>query len=306
MRIFVTGRQGQLAQALVERCRRYPEVEIIALGRPQLDMEVCGSVGAAIAALQPDLIVNAAAYTAVDRAEDEPELVMRINADAAAEAAAAAFAIEVPIVQLSTDYVFDGTTDGAYREDAATNPLGTYGRSKLAAEAAVRRLNFRHLIVRTAWVYSPWGRNFVKTMLQLAGRRQEIGVVADQFGSPTSALDLAGALFAAFRHCRDDKDSIVWGTYHVAGRGQCSWADFAEEIFRVSERLGGPRASVRRITTAEFPTRACRPANSAFDSGKFERRFGFAMPHWRRAVTPTIQRLLANTGERRKGSADYG
>ena len=293
MKLLIIGKEGQLARALAERASDIRELERVFAGRPEVDLQVPGAVADAIRSVRPDLVVNAAAYTAVDQAEDEPQLAMRINGDAAGEAAAAAHAVGAPIVQISTDYVFDGTAGGAYREDAETNPLGSYGRSKLEGEEQVRASNPMHLIIRTAWVYSPWGRNFVRTMLNLARERDEVRVVADQFGSPTSALDLADALLSVAPHMRDEGRSSVWGTYHLVARGRCSWADFAERIFTVSASLGGPSAAVRRIATEDFPTRASRPRNSALDSGKFERRFGYAMPMWADPVATVVERLVA-------------
>src|SRR4051812_19276650 len=196
MKILVTGTEGQLARSLVERALLRNDIELVALGRPELDLKAPGSAAAAIAEAAPDLVINAAAYTAVDGAEDEPERAFRINADAAGEVAAAAVRAGAAVIQLSTDYVFDGRGEDAYREDASVNPLGVYGRSKLAGEEQVRSANPRHAIVRTAWVYSPFSRNFVKSIMAAAGTRDRLTVVDDQRGSPTSALDLADGLLA--------------------------------------------------------------------------------------------------------------
>lgn len=291
MKLVVTGSQGQLVRALRERAALQSGIELVAVGRPRADLETAGSVTAAIREEAPDAVINAAAYTAVDQAEGEPKRAWRINADAAGEVAAAAKAAGAAIIQISTDYVFDGLADGAYREDAPTNPLGVYGRSKLAGEEQVRAANDRHLIVRSAWVYSPWGRNFVKTMLRLAAERDEVGVVDDQRGSPTSALDLADAVLAVLESWRSDAARGLGRTWHVAGAGSCSWAEFAEEIFRVSAACGGPSATVRRIAGADYPTRAVRPRNSTLDASAFEREFDFALPDWRSSVTRIVGRL---------------
>ncbi|RWD49471.1 MAG: dTDP-4-dehydrorhamnose reductase, partial [Mesorhizobium sp.] len=192
MRLAVTGREGQVAASLIERGGR--DVEVVAIGRPALDLTRPETIFAALEAVRPDIVVAAAAYTAVDQAEDEKDLAFAINAAGAGKVAEAAAKLCVPVVQLSTDYVFDGTKDGAYVETDATAPLGVYGASKLAGEEAVAAANPRHLILRTAWVYSPFGKNFVKTMLRLAADRDEISVVADQWGNPTSALDTADAI----------------------------------------------------------------------------------------------------------------
>ncbi|RUV09947.1 dTDP-4-dehydrorhamnose reductase, partial [Mesorhizobium sp. M7A.T.Ca.TU.009.01.3.1] len=194
MRLVVTGRDGQVAASLLEAGQAAAGVEVIAIGRPQLDLARPDTVIEAIAAAKPDIVVSAAAYTAVDQAEDEPDLAFAVNAAGAGEVAQAASRLGVPVIHLSTDYVFDGTKDAAYVETDATAPRSVYGASKLAGEQAVASANPRHLILRTAWVYSPFGKNFVKTMLRLAADRDEIAVVADQWGNPTSALDIADAI----------------------------------------------------------------------------------------------------------------
>ncbi|TIU32042.1 MAG: dTDP-4-dehydrorhamnose reductase, partial [Mesorhizobium sp.] len=189
MRLVVTGRDGQVAASLLEAGQAAAGVEVIAIGRPQLDLARPDTVIEAIAAAKPDIVVSAAAYTAVDQAEDEPDLAFAVNAVGAGKVAQAASRLGVPVIHLSTDYVFDGTKDAAYVETDATAPRSVYGASKLAGEQAVASANPHHLILRTAWVYSPFGKNFVKTMLRLAADRDEIAVVADQWGNPTSALD---------------------------------------------------------------------------------------------------------------------
>ena len=290
MRIVVTGTEGQLTRSLVERASLHPGIELLALGRPQLDLEIPGSVAKAIADAAPDVVINAAAYTAVDQAEDEPERAFRINADAAGEIADAAAQAGAAVIQLSTDYVFDGQGSGAYREDAAVNPLGVYGRSKLAGVEQVRAANPRHAIVRTAWVYSPFGRNFVKSIMVAAGVRDRLTVVDDQRGSPTSALDLADGLLAMI-HVGGG-----WGeTYHLAGSGETSWCGFAREIMDQCAANGLPHVPVDPIHTEDWPTRAVRPRNSVLDSARFSRAFGFAMPDWRESTGRVVERL-ARTG----------
>lgn len=294
MKLLVIGNQGQLARSIAECSANHSHIQVKFVGRPEVDLSIPGAVAQAIISHEPNVVINAAAYTAVDKAEDEPKLAMRINADAAGEAAMAARTVCAAIIQVSTDYVFDGSAVGPYREDAPTNPLGVYGRSKLAGEEQVRAANPDHLIVRTSWVYSPWGKNFVKTMLRLAEQREEVKVVADQFGTPTSALDLAAALFLVLEQWRQAPQRGLGQTYHFAGAGRCSWADFAEEIFRVSGLMNGPIAKVIRIATADFPTRAARPANSQLDSSGFGRDFNFSPTNWQDSLCPVVERLISS------------
>jgi dTDP-4-dehydrorhamnose reductase len=298
MRVLVTGAQGQLARSIVERAAAHPQSEIIALGRPQLDLEVAGSGEQAIGAVRPDVVINAAAYTAVDQAEDEPERAQRINAEAAREVAAAAATIGARVIQISTDYVFDGRADGAYAEDAAPNPLGVYGRTKLAGEEEVRAANPEHFILRTAWVYSPFGRNFVKTMMDAAQSRETLGVVDDQRGSPSSALDLADGLFRILEIWGQGSEAGLGETYHLAGTGSASWCGFARAIMAECRKRGLPAAEIRPIATADWPTKAVRPANSVMSSARFERDFGFSMPRWEESLSKVIERL---TGDVRGG-----
>ena len=293
MRIAVTGQSGQIVLSMLERAPA--GIEVIALGRPTLDLADLASIAPAIAAARPDIVVNAAAYTAVDQAESEPELATLVNATGTGEIAKAAAGLGVPIVQISTDYVFDGALDRPYREDDPVGPVSAYGGSKLAGERAVAAATPDHAILRTAWVYSPFGRNFVKTMLRLAETRDEIGVVADQFGCPTSALDIADAVFAVARNLvARPGDAGLRGIFHMAAEGEAAWADVAEAIFAERERLGGSPVRVRRIATADYPTPARRPANSRLDCGKLSARHGVRLPKWRDSLTTCVERLLEN------------
>ena len=292
IRVVVTGREGQLVRALMERGPA-AMTDVVELGRPALDLAAPDDVAAVLAAAEPDVIINAAAYTGVDRAEQEPEQAWAVNAVGAKAVAAAAAALGVPVIQISTDYVFDGTLDRPYREDDPTEPLGIYGQSKRAGEAAVAAAAPDHAILRTAWVYSPFGANFVKTMLRGAAGRDELSVVADQRGCPTSALDMADAVLRVARNLvgRPD-DAALRGTFHLSGAGDTTWADFAEAIFAASRAAGGPSARVRHITTAEYPTPARRPANSRLDCAKLARLHGAALPEWRGSVKRCVARLL--------------
>jgi len=292
MKVLVTGSDGQLARALAER-GAIPGIELIAAGRPELDLAVPGSALRAITAAAPDVVINAAAYTAVDEAECNRDLAFRINADGAGGVAAAAAEAGAAVIQISTDYVFDGRNGDPYREDDPTAPLGVYGASKLAGEEAVRGANARHVVVRTAWVHSPFGRNFVKTMMAAAKTRDTLTVVDDQHGNPTSALDLADGLLHLIERWRQSPGAGEGQTYHLAGSGSTSWCGFARRIMDECRNRGLPFAEVRPIATADWPTAAPRPANSVLSSEKFARDFGFVMPDWRNSLGEIVGRIAS-------------
>jgi len=291
VKILVTGAEGQLARSLVDRAAPSDGIELLCVARPQLDLSVRGSATAAINAIRPDVVINAAAYTAVDKAEDEPDLAFAINAEGAGEVAAAASAVGAAVVQVSTDYVFDGRDNRAYNEAAATAPMGVYGRSKLAGEVRVREANPRHAIVRTAWVHSPFGSNFVKTLMSAARTRDVLNVVDDQVGSPTSALDLADGLLRMVIQWMDEAEHGLGETYHLAGSGQTSWFGLARFIMTECRKHSLPAAEVRAIMTVDWPTRAPRPANSVLDCARFAKVFGFQMPDWHVSAAFTVDRL---------------
>jgi dTDP-4-dehydrorhamnose reductase len=292
MKILVAGAQGQLAHALLGAARGRDGLHVVAFGRPQLDIADRASVARALDAERPDFVVNAAAYTAVDKAESDSDAAFAVNRDGAGALAAAADAHGCPIIHVSTDYVFDGTKAGPYIETDPTGPMSVYGRSKLAGEAAVSAGTARHVILRTAWVYGPHGHNFLKTMLRLARERPQLRVVADQRGNPTYAPHLAAAILAmAARLAERGGDAQPWGIYHAAGTGQTTWAGFAAAIVEAAAALGVPQVPVVPITTAEYPTPAVRPANSCLDCGKLERVFGLALPPWRQGVAECIGEL---------------
>lgn len=290
MKLLVTGRRGQLARSIEERAAAYPELQVDFASRPEVDLEVPGSLAGAIKAARPDIVINAAAYTNVDKGEEQSEVAYRINADAAGEAAEASASVGAMIVQLSTDYVFDGRLDRPYREDDPVNPLNVYGASKAAGEDAVRAANPRHLILRTSWVVSPFGRNFVKTMVEAARTRDRLTVVDDQRGKPTSALDLADAILAIAGSMEQ------YGTYHIAAAGEASWFDLARAVMNRCREFGAPAATVEPVSSSEWPTAAARPANSVLDCTSFERDFGVALPEWESSVGAIVRRLAAPSG----------
>jgi dTDP-4-dehydrorhamnose reductase len=293
VRILVIGKEGQVARALSERAVANG-VAVTLVGRPQLDLADPSGIGDVLADISGDVIVNAAAYTAVDQAEADPDLADAINGIGAGAAAGAAAALNVPFVQISTDYVFDGTADRPYRESDPVSPLGAYGRSKLLGEQAVAAATPDHAILRTSWIYSPFGKNFVKTMLRLARERDEVSVVADQVGGPTSAHDIADGIIAVCRNLlAKPQDRILRGIFHMSATGTASWAEFASEIFAQSAQLGGPGARVRSVPTTDYPTPARRPANSRLDCARIAEIHGLSLPDWRVSLRPCIQRLLA-------------
>ena len=291
MRIAVTGSKGQVATSLQERAG--PKLAVAAVGRPAFDLADRAAVLAGLEAARPGVIVNAAAYTAVDKAEAEEALALRVNGEGAGHVAEAAERLGVPLLHLSTDYVFDGALDRAYREDDPTGPTGSYGRSKLAGEKAVAAACENSVILRTAWVYSPFGANFVRTMLRLNETRDEVGVVADQRGNPTSALDIADALIEIAARVKDDSSPRLRGIFHMTGSGETTWADFAEFVFHEAEARGRRLTRVKRIATADYPTPARRPANSRLDNEKLARVYGLSLPDWRGSVAACCARLLA-------------
>jgi dTDP-4-dehydrorhamnose reductase len=284
MRIAVTGSKGQVATSLLARTG--PKLEVVALGRPTFDLTDRAAVLAGLEAARPDVIVNAAAYTAVDKAEAEEALALRVNGE---EAAAR---LGVPLLHLSTDYVFDGSLDRPYLENDPTGPTGAYGRSKLAGEKLVAERCENSVILRTAWVYSPFGANFVRTMLRLNETRDEVGVVGDQRGNPTSALDIADGLIAIAARVKDDSSSALRGIFHMTGSGEATWADFAEAVFHEAEAHGRRSTQVKRIATADYPTPARRPANSRLDNEKLARVYGIRLPDWRQSVAACCARLV--------------
>jgi dTDP-4-dehydrorhamnose reductase len=294
-RLLVFGAQGQVAQ---EIARIGPSLGFapILMGRGQADL-LTQDPGALIEQAAPDAVVNAAAYTAVDRAETEPDAAFRLNGEAPGAMARACHARSLPFVHMSTDYVFDGTKAGPYLEDDPRAPLGVYGRSKAAGEEAVIAAGGNVAIVRTAWVYSAFGANFVKTMLRLAADREEIGVVADQHGCPTWARDVATASLLLARGLLGG-DPNCRGLFHAAGAGEASWAEFAAAIFAESRRRGGPAAQVKPITTAQFPTPARRPANSRLDGERLKTAVGYRPPPWRDSLSDCLAELLEH--DRRK------
>ena len=291
-RYLVTGVQGQVVQSLIERGSLSSDVEIIAVGRPELDLTDAETIRNVIEQTNPDVIISAAAYTAVDQAESDEANAVRVNSDGPAFIAKVAALKKRPLIQISTDYVFDGSKTTPYVEADPVAPLCAYGRSKLAAEKRIAEFHDNYAILRTAWVYSPFGKNFVKTMLRVANGREELSVVDDQVGNPTSALDIADGILKVASNLLDSKNSSKRGIFHMAGQGEASWADFAEVVFRISGEFGGPTAAVKRITTEEYPTPAKRPSNSRLDCRSIELEHSVKLPNWQTSTKHVVSRLV--------------
>jgi len=295
MKLLITGREGQLACALLEAAASVG-VQAVAIGRPGIDVTDEWSVTEVIARERPDILVNTAAYTAVDKAESEPILAHAVNALGAEFVAKACAAHAIPIIQISTDHVFDGTKDGPYVEGDPTAPVNVYGRTKLEGEERVARACQHHLILRTAWLYSPWGANFVKAMLRLARTQPSIGVVNDQMGSPTSAPHLARIVLDIAARAVTNPADTRWGIYHAVGAGDTSRFGLAQEIFRYAAAQGLPAAEVIAIATSAYPTPAQRPADSRLNCDKLRMTFGFELPDWRLGVEDCVAKLAASAG----------
>ena len=288
MKLLVLGAGGQVGREL---CRRqWPAgYRLAGFDRADVDITQEGSIAAAMQRERPGLVINAAAYTAVDRAESEPDAAWAANCAGAGYLAAACREAAIPLVHISTDYVFDGEKAGPYREDDPVNPLGVYGRSKEAGDRALREALAEHVILRTAWVYSAHGHNFVKTMLRLAAERPVLRVVADQTGSPTSAADIAAAIATVVQRIAVGQGQ--WGTFNFTGAGAVTWHGFGETIFDLAEPWRGPPPRVEAITTTDYPTPARRPANSVLDCSRIGEAFGITPRPWRAALAEVIQEL---------------
>jgi len=290
MKILIPGAGGQIGHEL---CRAaWPAgTRLVPSDYADLDIASPDAVAAAIVRECPDLVVNAAAYTAVDRAESDAEAAFIANRDGPAVLAAACRAAAIPLVHISTDYVFDGAKGGPYSEDDPVNPLGVYGASKAAGDRAVREALPEHVILRTAWVYGAHGHNFVRTMLRLAADRPSLRVVADQTGAPTAAADIAAAIVRIAAAI--EAGNGVWGTFHFTNAGAVSWHGFAEAIFALAAPWRGPPPEIAAIATADYPTPARRPVNSLLDCGKIAAAYGIVARPWRAALADIVGELFA-------------
>lgn len=295
--VLLLGANGQLGTEL--RSLLPEKYELIALTRSEADLSQPERLRKIVADLKPAIVLNAAAYTAVDRAESEPELAALVNAESPGVLAEETARYGGLLVHYSTDYVFDGGKDAAWLEDDPTGPLNVYGSTKLAGERAVAALGGAHLIFRTSWVFAPHGKNFLLTVLRLASERDRLTIVADQRGAPTSALAIARATMQVLGRLEDAGPASVWsGVYHMTCAGETTWHGFAEAILEgAADRLDGRLVEVAPIPGSQYPTPAKRPANSVLDNGKLLRTFGMALPHWREALAEAAAALAP--GERK-------
>ena len=294
MRLAVTGHNGQLVRALIEAAPRTTSCTVVALGRPGFDLSRIETLAPAIAALNPDIVVNAAAYTAVDKAESDADAALLVNGAASGAIAAICARLSIPIIQISTDCVFDGASAGPYRETDPTCPISVYGASKTLGEQLVGAAGPRHLILRTSWVISAYGTNFAKTMLRLGAERSKLTIVDDQHGAPTYAPHLAEAILQlAKTMVIAPSDDPRWGIYHVTNAGVTTWCGLAREVFANAARHGTKAPDIVAIATSDYPTPARRPANSRLDGHKLAATFGITLPPWQTGVRLTVDQLLA-------------
>jgi dTDP-4-dehydrorhamnose reductase len=292
MRILLTGANGQVGWELSNRSG-HRSFEVLALDRSDLDITDPVSVKREVSRSGVSLVVNAAGYTAVDEAESEPELTFAVNRDGPAYLASACEKVGIPLVHISTDYVFDGQKQGSYLVTDPVSPLGVYGKSKAAGEVAVREHLPEHVILRTSWVYGVHGHNFVKTMLRLGREREVIQVVADQYGCPTYAADLAETILRVAAHVFEGGQA-QWGTYHYCGQGVTSWHGFTEEIFRLAEDYASLKVKrVEPISTTEYPTAALRPTSSILDCSVLENTFNIHPKPWAESLAHMLEVLFS-------------
>ncbi len=293
MKILVTGTHGQVDTS-IRSCPSAKGHEIISIGRPEIDLSEYEKLKNAIINANPDIIISSAAYTAVDKAESEAEIAYAINALAPKAIGEAAAKLNIPVIHLSTDYVFSGDKPSSYDEDDKTGPIGVYGKTKLEGEKLLAAATPNHVILRTAWVYSPYGNNFVKTMLRLGESREELNVVADQQGCPTYAPEIARACITIAENLINDQAIELRGIFNLTGQGKANWAQFAKVIFSGAEKFGRKKIIVNEITTDQYPTPAKRPKNSLLSSQKLLDIHGIELDNWEKSTKECVKMLLQN------------
>ncbi len=302
-KILLTGVNGQVGYALKSKFAEYEglsQFEILALSRDQLDLTKANDIRRVVREIKPDLIINPAAYTAVDKAESEAELALAINATAVQILAEEVARLNAALIHFSTDYVYDGTKNSAYLESDETNPASVYGKSKLAGEDAIRQVGLPHLILRTSWVYGAYGKNFLKTILRLAAERDSLRIVADQFGAPTSSESIANGIVQLLENWQVENENQS-GVYHLTNSGETSWHGFSCEIVNEYNKLIKEKnwpalktqlENIAAISTAEYPLPALRPANSKLANTKLKQTFNLELPSWQQGLQQVMQTLI--------------
>lgn len=293
MKILVTGKNGQVVTSILNHPLA-KQHKIITFGRPEIDLSEYDKLKSAIKEANPDIIISSAAYTAVDKAETESDIAYVINALAPKAIGEIASELNIPVIHISTDYVFSGDKSTSYKEEDATGPIGVYGKTKLEGEKFLAAATSNHVILRTAWVYSPYGNNFVKTMLRLGETRDELNVVADQQGCPTYAPEIAQACITIAERITKDKSKELRGIFNLTGQGKASWAQFAKKIFAEAEKFGCKKIKVNEITTDQYPTPAKRPKNSLLSSQKLLDIHGIELDNWEKSTKKCVEILLQN------------
>lgn len=291
MKLLIIGSKGQLGSELVRKCKRN-DFSFLGLDLPEFNITDPPQVKKIFADFKPSIVINASAYTNVDKAETEPEIAFAVNSDGPANLAASCDKSRIPIIHISTDYVFDGSKSQPYAESDPVSPLGVYGKSKEEGESRLRSILKQHIILRTSWLYGAYGNNFVKTMLRLGNEKETIKVVSDQYGCPTCASDLAEAIMNISKQITQNLE-IACGTYHYCGSGITTWHKFAKAIFEIASQYQNYKvSSVEAITTAQYPTRAKRPPFSALDCSLIKKHFGINTKPWQESLGKTIERIL--------------
>ena len=294
--ILVIGSKGQVATCL-RKVALQKKIDVVALGRPQVDLSVPESISDVLRDRAPTAVINAAAYTAVDQAEAESKLAFAVNSEGAGHLAEMCREHEIPLIHLSTDYVFDGSKREPYVETDPVNPINVYGRSKLEGELRVAQAQPEHLILRTSWIYSPYGRNFLKSMIRLGSTEPSLRIVDDQIGCPTYAQHLAEVVLQLAMRVATGGAGISWGIYHAAGSGSTSWYGMAQMIFAYAASAGFPKPELMPIRLADLEMPAQRPLNSRLDCAKLQREANITLPDWQTGVADCVQRLLVSRDE---------
>lgn len=293
MRILIIGKNGQIAKSLYE-LKNQNELDFFFIGRPEIDLEVPNNISEIIKSINPDIVINAAAYTNVDQAEKDFEKAFLINAIAPKLISKTCNSLNIPIIHYSTDYVFSGETSTNYKENDICNPINLYGKSKFEGEINVAFENPNHVILRTSWVYSQFGNNFVKTMLKLGNQKNEISVVNDQFGSPTYAKEIAIATLKIAKRIKENQSSELRGVFHLSASNTTNWADFAKTIFEIHSNNNDNKIKIIPIMSSQYSFIAKRPRNTILNCEKLFDIYGIKLPDWKTSLKECIEIIKSN------------